>query len=213
MVERNQKDLEVMILEHQAEKEKTVMREIAFHCAPVIAGMKPSNLLILSGTGDCRIGAALQNTGVSCMCLSAGRENTMCFLYRKEYLEALVAGKENRSFLVKYGYREFTLEKVLARLRDRFLNYQSGAGEFPHEMGLLLGYPLADVNGFIENQGKNYLLSGYWKVYEDPDGARKLFRVYTKTREEMVNAVDSGKLLWQIEKQYQRRKSLKISAG
>ncbi len=33
--------------------------------------------------------------------------------------------------------------------------------QFPHEMGLLLGYPVEDVVGFMENNGKNYLYSGY----------------------------------------------------
>ena len=33
--------------------------------------------------------------------------------------------------------------------------------DFPHEIGIFLGYPLEDVVGFIENQGKNYTCSGY----------------------------------------------------
>ena len=34
-------------------------------------------------------------------------------------------------------------------------------GAFPHEIGLLLGYPVEDVLGFIRYQGKNYLYTGY----------------------------------------------------
>ena len=34
-------------------------------------------------------------------------------------------------------------------------------GAFPHEIGLLLGYPVEDVLGFIRHQGKNYLYTGY----------------------------------------------------
>ena len=30
--------------------------------------------------------------------------------------------------------------------------------DFPHEIGLLLGYPLADVKAFIENEGKLYCM-------------------------------------------------------
>lgn len=201
------------ILDGQTENEKEVPREIAFHCAPVIAGVKPSNLLILRQTKNCRIGAALENTDVSCMCLFAGREKTMCLLYRKSYLELLTGREENRRFLLKYGYRDFKIEKVLARLKVRFLKYQAGTGEFPHEMGLLLGYPLADVNGFIENQGRDYLLSGYWKVYDNPEGAKKLFHIYTEIRDEAVRAVDSGKKLWQIERQYRRKTSLLSAVG
>ena len=46
---------------------------------------------------------------------------------------------------------------------------------FPHEMGFFLGYPYADVTGFIEHDGRDFILSGPWKVYEDRDGALAMF--------------------------------------
>ena len=33
------------------------------------------------------------------------------------------------------------------------------SAEFPHEIGVFLGYPLGDVVGFIENRGKNFTKS------------------------------------------------------
>ena len=35
--------------------------------------------------------------------------------------------------------------------------------DFPHEIGVFLGYPLTDVVGFIENQGRNFTCCGCWK--------------------------------------------------
>ena len=40
-----------------------------------------------------------------------------------------------------------------------------GEPGFPHEMGVLLGYPVEDVRGFMEQNGQNALYQGYWKVY------------------------------------------------
>ena len=49
------------------------------------------------------------------------------------------------------------------------------AADFPHEVGYLLGYPPADVAGFIRSRGQGYVLLGPWKVYADPAAARRTF--------------------------------------
>lgn len=41
---------------------------------------------------------------------------------------------------------------------------------FPHEIGIFLGYPLDDVIGFIEH--KPYYLVGDWKVYQNVNEAK-----------------------------------------
>ena len=43
---------------------------------------------------------------------------------------------------------------------------------YPHEVGVLLGYPLADVRGFIERQGRGATDVGPWKTYGDVAQAR-----------------------------------------
>ena len=52
--------------------------------------------------------------------------------------------------------------------------------EFPHEIGVFLGYPLEDVVGFIRNRGRNYTCCGYWKAYGDPEAAQKRFDQYRR---------------------------------
>ncbi|MPN35997.1 hypothetical protein SDC9_183502 [bioreactor metagenome] len=52
--------------------------------------------------------------------------------------------------------------------------------QFPHEIGLFLGYPLHDVVGFIENKGRNFTCSGYWKSYGDPETAQKCYERYRR---------------------------------
>ena len=63
---------------------------------------------------------------------------------------------------------------------------------FPHEIGLFLGYPLEDVQGFIENCGKNYRLCGCWKVYGDPQAALRCFARYEKCARVYLQCYQNG---------------------
>ena len=74
------------------------------------------------------------------------------------------------------GYHGTELDDLLAQLTYR-LQTQS---EFPHEIGVFLGYPLRDVVGFIQNKGNNYTCSGLWKSYGDPSEAQACFTCYKK---------------------------------
>ena len=47
------------------------------------------------------------------------------------------------------------------------------AAEFPHEIGLFLGYPPEDVQGFLENRLCKCV--GCWKVYGDEQAAQNGF--------------------------------------
>ncbi len=52
---------------------------------------------------------------------------------------------------IEPNYRAASFRRLLDVLIERF----HCSGEFPHEIGLFLGYPLHDVIGFIFNRGKN----------------------------------------------------------
>ena len=74
------------------------------------------------------------------------------------------------------GYTPGTADELLDQLAERLCC----EGDFPHEIGVFLGYPLADVIGFIQNRGKNFTACGYWKVYTDPTAAQAEFDRYKK---------------------------------
>lgn len=54
--------------------------------------------------------------------------------------------------------------------------------EFPHELGILLGYPPEDVEGFRRELGRNCKLNGYWKVYGNEKKAQARFDQFTRCR-------------------------------
>ena len=100
----------------------------------------------------------------------------------------------DRSFrsAVEFGCSGCMLSKILYRVSERYRAHMEGKGDFPHEIGLLLGYPPEDVIGFIENRGQNPLYIGYWKVYSNLEECRKVFAGYDQAREKVIHMVSSG---------------------
>jgi len=70
--------------------------------------------------------------------------------------------------------------------------------EFPHEIGLFLGYPVEDVRGFIEQRGKDCKLSGYWKVYGDEQAARRLFHQFDRCRDTARGYIERGMTILEL---------------
>lgn len=70
--------------------------------------------------------------------------------------------------------------------------------DFPHEIGVFLGYPLKDVVGFIQNKGKNCKCCGCWKVYSDECEARKKFARYEKCKTIYMSMFQRGKSVLQL---------------
>ena len=74
---------------------------------------------------------------------------------------------------------------------------------FPHEMGVLLGYPIEDVKGFIDNAGKNFLYSGYWKVYANVSEKVHIFNLFDNARKDIIKQIISGTAIEDIIANYQ----------
>ena len=62
--------------------------------------------------------------------------------------------------------------------------------DFPHEIGLFLGYPLGDVIGFIKNAGQNCKCVGCWKVYCNECEAIKAFAMIEKEDNEKEKVLE-----------------------
>ncbi len=83
-----------------------------------------------------------------------------------------------QAILSRYNYNNLTVSQAIERLSERLSVYE----EFPHEIGLFLGYPPEDVEGFICNKGQNCSLCRYWKVYGNKDEALRRFAKYDKCK-------------------------------
>lgn len=175
---------------------------IGQHCSPVLMGIKPSNLVSISRDEADNLPELLEmndeqfkNDGISVMILCSCKKHYQVFLYRSEFLESYLATPEAISILTKDGYPEkSSLSQKLLILRSRM---ESGT-QFPHEIGLFLGYPPEDVEGFRNNNGAGCKFCGSWKVYGDVEKAKRLFSLYRGCRNMVFSQLSKGLSLRQI---------------
>lgn len=171
---------------------------IVTQCAPVLKGIKASNLIVGKPGIWENVRKRLKGSRVICVILYADAKREVLFLYRYQMLESLLKNDEIRQFLSGYGYRSFEVSEVLCRLRLRYQRHLGIGAEFPHELGVLLEYPVEDVEGFIQNKGKNSLANRYWKVYHDRERATAVFQMYDEARDEAMEEIVRGYSLEQI---------------
>ena len=153
------------------------------HCSPTLAGIKTGNLFSCACpsrkalTRDlCRLNKKLVPKGIRILPLRVCKGRALIYAYRPHALESDLTDHRARALLLKYGYVPENPNGCVVHLIHRLRS----EGEFPHEIGVFLGYPLEDVVGFIRNRGRNYTCCGYWKAYGDPEAAQKRFDQYRR---------------------------------
>ena len=169
-----------------------VETKMALQCAPVITGIKISNLLIVSSHDEEAVRIILRKTGLVHYRLLRQDNKTTFLIFRIHQLAAYLQETEVQRILKANGYEDLSLGGILRTFQCRYETYMNQGEGFPHEIGLLLGYPIEDVNGFIEQKGKNYLYSGYWKVYRDVEAKKKVFAQYENAKEELILLLANG---------------------
>ena len=153
--------------------------------SPTLARLKTGSLFAVRHSDEAalrheigRLNDILVPRGVRLAALHRSGDRTLAYLYRELALRETLSAPEVQALLLRCGYRVFTVEAALRTLRRRL---ETSPG-FPHEIGIFLGYPLADVIGFIQNGGRNCLCSGCWKAYANEREARRTFARLNKCR-------------------------------
>ncbi|NLT08960.1 MAG: DUF3793 family protein [Ruminococcus sp.] len=172
---------------------------MAFHSAPTLLGVKCANLISFDMSDRTmaeylRVFADKLSDSVLCARqLCKCRKRTLVYIYNEKMLDTWLKTAQVRDFLSEYGYTgNMSLNDMLGILSERI-----GCGSFPHEIGAFLGYPIGDIKGFISNSGKNCLLCGYWKVYENAEEARQTFKIYDRCRDILFDKINNGLDLFQ----------------
>jgi hypothetical protein len=148
---------------------------LAIEAAEVLEGVKPANMVnIVNKPRSCgrniyelwkNLGSALlQHSGLEAIEFIDRGDSVLLFLYRHSELMPLLARKSVAVILRKAGYADpANLEKTFVQLQARF-----SKGDFPHEIGVFLGYPLKDVIGFMGWAQLPFSSQGPWKIFGDP---------------------------------------------
>lgn len=156
------------------------------HGSPTLARLKTGSLFTVTVDDEAmllaelnRINALLHPKGVMLTVMRSRPGWALLYLYREQSLADTLAQRDVQAFLAENGYHAFTPDDALTVLRTRLTDSDS----FPHEIGVFLGYPLADVIGFIKNAGQNCLCTGCWKAYTNECEAMRTFARFRKCRD------------------------------
>lgn len=151
------------------------------HCSPTLAGLKMGSLISVRFKDKAAFGqevkgwdALLSGKGVRLCVLRLKEHSGLVYVYRPIALAQRLLNPGFAAFLHRHGYGNLSVEAALQQLRSHI----DGGCEFPHEIGVFLGYPLEDIEGFIRHKGKCCKCCGCWKVYGDEEAAKRIFRKY-----------------------------------
>lgn len=153
------------------------------HGAPTLAGIKTANLFtypyedketLLRSVRQ--MNKRLRSKGLRVLPLRLSEKRALIYVYRPKRLSADLSDATAAQLLERCGYHTGCCENCIVQL-VRKLRQQE---EFPHEIGLFLGYPPEDVCGFIDNNACGCKCVGCWKVYGDEKAAQKKFAQYKK---------------------------------
>ena len=166
------------------------------HCAPTLAGMKTGNMFTYHFKDASelretvrRLNTLLKGKGIRVLPLRYQKNCALIYLYRPSKLSKDLENDVARNILTECGYcvnsPKCLIRNLIARLNS--------CEDFPHEVGLFLGYPPEDVLGFIQNQARGDKCVGCWKVYGDEEKAKKTFERYKKCTNTYCRCYMQGK--------------------
>ncbi len=148
------------------------------YCAPALKQYKYANMFHLPKDDDSirlfikQYNQQFNSKGIFFILIEQETQYTI-YVYNSK-LKDYISSNAVQNFLKSYQYPN-TFELCIQELKKR-LNTKN----FPHEIGVFLGYPLDDVIGFIEH--KPYYLIGDWKVYQNVNEAKKQFDLFNKQK-------------------------------
>lgn len=201
-------------MEQSKQKSKQWLEaQLAAQCAPLLAGLKPSNLLIVPDWTAKGLEEVLKATKFSFYCMSVQKGKVVFLVYRLAELTAYLTEFEVQKLLKELGYDVCDLYDMLGTVSEKYEAHLVQGTEFPHELGLLLGYPVVDVQGFMKHGGKNFLYSGYWKVYGNLSETKQLFYEFGQARHLVGQLYLNGYSILDIIEYYQERKQRLLAIG
>lgn len=168
------------------------------HCAPTLAGLKTGSMFTCPYSDKKalldtlrQLNRRLGPKGLRIIPLRFSHRKALIYLYRPNRLRNDLSDSTAIRLLEANGYRPESREGCVVQLAQRIRNQE----DFPHEIGLFLGYPPEDVCGFIENGACGFKCVGCWKVYGDEAAAKKKFAQYKKCTKVYCDQWANGKAI------------------
>ena len=156
---------------------------IVRHCSPTLAGLKTANLFNYTYEDEPELNESirsvnlkLKNKGIRMIPLRVSNGKALIYVYRPKKLEADLKSPLSGAILTACGYDGTTPTQLIKELIKRL----GCSDEFPHEIGLFLGYPPDDVRCFMCDRNRKCKCVGCWRAYSNEKEAEKVFARYKK---------------------------------
>ena len=164
---------------------------------PVILGSKPAEILNLSCKDNNKetklndIKSFFSNcTRLSYEIINIQDGGIRIVFINKDSLSKVLSNKKCLNFLKFVGYpSNYDLDKYINVLIDK-LNTK----DFPHEIGIFLGYPLKDVVGFMGYGKYKFCKTRYWRVYGDESISDNVYNQFISDRAKIKSLLENNSL-------------------
>ncbi len=209
---KNNNDILLLSNKNNVEIEGLINFLLANICMETLLGFKPSSLIHIPKMGDelkvlTILAAVINQYNCRYEVLHENNIRLTVLIYHTLTLNHCLLSRENLDYLKEQGYfiEGFSINNIFSVIKQKLENYQNNRSkitldenhvdDYPHEIGIVLGYPIEDVLGFITNRGQNYIISGCWKVYHNAGSSKKIFQEYHRIRSEAVKyLIDNNSL-------------------
>ena len=155
--------------------------KLVMYCSPTLASLKTGNLFSCPA-GEVEtawlshMNRMLVPRGLRLIPMKHAEGRVLLYLYRPGKLKRDLTNERAKRILQEKSYPTENPDRCVAELTRRMREESA----FPHEIGLFLGYPPEDVEGFmVEGPGRAKLV-GEWRVYGDVEQARETFQKFRK---------------------------------
>lgn len=167
---------------------------LAYESAEILDGTKPANLINLvdrphpCGRNFYRLWLEcgpeiLSRSGLVGRVLVDRGNSLLLLVYAPALLDSLLAQPAARAMLRRAGYPSPEAPAaVLAQLEERCRQ----GHDFPHEIGIFLGYPLKDVAAFLGWVALPFAAQGPWKIYGQSERSLQLAATHRRCRDRML---------------------------
>lgn len=156
---------------------------VVFHCSPTMAGLKTGSLFNCPAKNGRAFIKSIREMnrhliprGARIVPLKNMGKSVLVYMYRPDRLREDLSDSAAKQILEERNYPVGEMERCIVKLVRRLEDEET----FPHEIGLFLGYPPEDVDGFIKNGAAGAKCIGVWKVYGNVETAQRKFAQYRK---------------------------------
>ena len=180
--------------------------QIIIHSSsPTFCNIKPGNMFFVknetfspSHLGEWK--TAFSKYGIMTFSTQLSETSTAILVLNVCWIRKILSDIFIQSYLTEKGYHTTSVFDFVDELLVR-MKHNKG---FPHEVGVILGYPIEDVIEFENHEGKDCKYCGNWKTYSDVENAKNCQCKYKDCRLLCNQLYEQGYSLNQIIEEYKR---------